>query len=606
MDRRGLVLLTQLPIPPPGPLPIRGNVPLAAACLKVFADSHGLADAYDIRVFSPALANHLGDQALVEAIAACEPWLVGFSCYVWNIERTLWIAARLKQQRPELKVVLGGPEITADNAWVLAQPHADYAVLGEGEQTFAALLAALRSGPVCEPPIAGLVALPCRVPPETRTPLASLDEIPSPYVQGVLDAADEGLMFLETVRGCAFGCKFCYYPKGRRAQTFLSAERIFADLTHAAAHVAGEVVLLDPALNGRPDFAELLRLLARCNADRRLHYSGELRAERLTPAEVQLLSAAGFAEVEIGLQAIDPQVQRLMGRRTDPAAFVHGANALMAAGVKVRVDLIIGLPGDTVDSVRRSIDFLASSRAYSEVQVFHLSVLPGTAFREESAHLGLVFQDRPPYCVLQTRSLSLEQMAMLMEEAQEAFGVEMDPLPPPVLDFPGDCPNFRAAKMGLSPSERVAMGLSPSAEGPIAVARIDLDRPPYALPPAGRRAQAFTLWFTSADFHARRQAAAALIRRVLDDAPHTTLQVVLAISGKPESITPATLSLLLESCYRTVSYLDRYDSVHPGFLRGAKRLVVLVPAADRPRLGPLWDRQLSEYATVVWQGDAKS
>ena len=58
---------------------------------------------------------------LIEAILARQPWMVGFTCYLWNIERTLWIAGRLKQRRPELKVLLGGPEITADNPWVLAE-----------------------------------------------------------------------------------------------------------------------------------------------------------------------------------------------------------------------------------------------------------------------------------------------------------------------------------------------------------------------------------------------------------------------------------------------------------------------------------------------------
>ena len=73
------------------------------------------------RLLPAALANSLGDQGLIEAILARQPWMVGFTCYLWNVERTLWIAQRLKQRRPELIVLLGGPEITADNAWVLRE-----------------------------------------------------------------------------------------------------------------------------------------------------------------------------------------------------------------------------------------------------------------------------------------------------------------------------------------------------------------------------------------------------------------------------------------------------------------------------------------------------
>src|SRR5207248_2737039 len=116
---RRTVVLVQLPIPPLSPAPIRGNVPLAAAYLKLFARQKGLEAFYDIDIVPAAEANTLGDRALATAIADRRPWLVGFTCYVWNIERTLWVARELKRRRPETRVVLGGPEITPDNAWVL-------------------------------------------------------------------------------------------------------------------------------------------------------------------------------------------------------------------------------------------------------------------------------------------------------------------------------------------------------------------------------------------------------------------------------------------------------------------------------------------------------
>src|SRR5262249_35893493 len=133
LTSRRTVLLVQLPIPPLGPGPIRGNVPLAASYLKLFAEGKGLGSFYDIDLLPTAQANTLGDQALVAAIAGRQPWLVGFTCYLWNIERTLWVARELKRRRPGLRIVLGGPEITADNAWVLDTPDYDFAVIGEGE-----------------------------------------------------------------------------------------------------------------------------------------------------------------------------------------------------------------------------------------------------------------------------------------------------------------------------------------------------------------------------------------------------------------------------------------------------------------------------------------
>src|SRR5437879_3906809 len=153
---RRTVLLVQLPIPPLSPAPIRGNVPLAAAYLKLYAEQKGLGAFYDIDLILTEQANTFGDRLLVRTIAEHDPWLVGFTCYVWNIERTLWIARELKRLRPDVHIVLGGPEITADNAWVLQTPDYDFAVIGEGEQTFAELLLALVEGDVPRVPIPGL------------------------------------------------------------------------------------------------------------------------------------------------------------------------------------------------------------------------------------------------------------------------------------------------------------------------------------------------------------------------------------------------------------------------------------------------------------------
>ena len=155
---RRTVLLVQLPIPPLGPAPIRGNVPLAAAYLKLFAESRGLGRFFDIGILPVNLANALGDRALVAALAERDPWLVGFTCYLWNIDRTLWIARELKRLRPDVYIVLGGPEITPDNAWVLESADYDFAVIGEGEQTFAELLTGLIEnnnprGPVAPSPL---------------------------------------------------------------------------------------------------------------------------------------------------------------------------------------------------------------------------------------------------------------------------------------------------------------------------------------------------------------------------------------------------------------------------------------------------------------------
>jgi radical SAM superfamily enzyme YgiQ (UPF0313 family) len=581
------ILMMQMPIPPLGPAPIRGNVPLAAAYLKLFAERKGLGSCFDIDILPAALANTLGDHALVAAIVAREPWLVGFTCYLWNIERTLWIAAELKRRRPDVRIVLGGPEVTADNAWVLNTPDYDFAVVGEGEQTFAQLLLGLLDDDVPPVPIAGLYVpasmgdrfRPDRAP-AFRTPLSDLGQLGSPYLAGVLDAAEERMLLLETTRGCVFKCKFCYYPKSYDRQYYLAPDDVRASLRHAREKDVEEVFLLDPTLNQRRDFADFLRLLIEGNPGRRMRYFGELRGEGITTETARLLREANFTEVEVGLQSVEPDAMTLMDRKNNLRAFERGVRAMLAEGIRVRVDLIIGLPGDTVESVRRGLNYLHEGGLYSDLQVFNLAVLPGTAFRQEAASLGLVHQPRPPYYTLRTPTLRPEDFFELMQEAQEVTGVEFDAPPRPVLDV-------------------AAAGLW----------CVDLDGERSAPPPLDRRRQAFTLWLRSAALEARRSSAAALVREVLTANPFTTLQVILEAT-EPDAaavrrqVTSRLLRELLATCQERPTYLDRFYALQPGSLNGAKRLIVLLPLELREQLGGDWVDEIGTFATLVWRGTA--
>ncbi len=431
------------------------------------------------------------------------PGIVGFSCYLWNIDRTLWIAAQVKRHCPDIVIVLGGPEITNDNAWVLESGVVDYAVVGEGEQTFSELLDSMLVGDQDSRLIPGLWRASRPQVPLFRKPLANLDEVSSPYLHGILNAADERMLLLETIRGCVFKCKFCYYPKSYDSLYFVSEQKIIQNLQHARDADVTEVILLDPTLNQRKDFDEFLRLLARENPDQRFTYFGELRAEGIKPETAKLLREANFTEVEIGLQSVDPATQGLMDRRNNMKAFERGVSALMDAGIRVKVDLIIGLPGDTLASVRRGFDYLSSSKLFTSTQVFNLAILPGTAFRSEAEQLGLQFQSRPPYYVLETPTLKTNDLYQLMAEAQDVFETEWDPFPEPKLQFSASDECVECVRFDLDDS-------------------VGVD-----LPPASRRAQALTLWFKAEDLSMHTTTMQSVVTEVLKDCPHTTIQIVL-------------------------------------------------------------------------------
>ncbi len=571
------VLFAQLPIPPAGPAPIVGNVPLAAGYLIMHAASRGLDKHFQFEILPPKICNYYSDLGIVQAIHQRTPWMVAFSCYLWNIDRTLWIAEQLKRLNPELIVVLGGPEITVDNTWVLESEVIDFAAIGEGEQTFSELLEAMLVGEANSRLIPGLWRAADRRIPLFRKPLANLDAVSSPYLTGILDAADERMLLLETIRGCVFKCKFCYYPKSYDALYFLSEQKIIDNLRHARAANVTEVILLDPTLNQRRDFDEFLRLLARENPDQRFTYFGELRAEGIKPETARLLRAANFTEVEIGLQSVDPATQELMDRKNNMKAFERGVAALIDAGIRVKVDLIIGLPGDTLSSVRRGFDYLASNKLFTSTQVFNLAILPGTAFRQEAEQLGLEFQPRPPYYVLNTPTLKTEDLYELMADAQEVFQSEWDPFPDPKLQFDVS-------------SETVEC------------VRINFDQGDRRLPPPALRAQALSLWFQSENLPEHTSSMQDIIACVLNDCPHSTLQIVLEPTGDPTAISSDCVEQLLATCYQRPNYLDRYYSLNPQGLLGSKRVLVAVDDALIDTIDPDWADAIEENAILVGKG----
>src|SRR5262249_52816595 len=118
-------------------------------------------------------------------------------------------------------------------------------------------------------------------------------------------------------------------------------------------------------------------------------------------------------------------------------------------------------------------------------------------------------------------------------------------------------------------------------------------------PPATKRTQAFTLWLRSSNFHPHRGRASTLVQQLLADNPFTTLQIVLEPTNGPQALTTATFDALLYSAFHHPTYLARFYSVSPGRIKGAKRLVVVLPSNARDQVEPDWLEEISHYATTA-------
>jgi tRNA A37 methylthiotransferase MiaB len=479
--------LVQLPVPPPAALAATGNVPLAAGCLAVAGRGTGA----EIEVVPPGVTDALGDTQLADFVVRDEPDFVGLSLYLWNSERSLHLARELKRRSPRTRILIGGPEVSADNPFVLQQAGFDIAVAGEAEDTFALLLRKLIAGEDARglPGVAvrGALGLSAFGPePAARF---ELSKYPSPYLEGLLPVEADRSTYVETVRGCRSHCTFCFYPRSSSVLRTLDVSASKGLVGALRDKGAREVVFLDPTFNHRPQFDELLDALADENAERRLTFFAEIRAEGLTTEHARKLKRAGFDRLEIGLQSVNRETLKRVRRGGSPEKVAEAARMLHGEGIELLVDLIIGLPGDTPDDVLRGMDWLEANGLAEEAQVFPLSLLPGTAMRTTAADDAVEFDPAPPYRVKRTATFSPDDLRETLARAEDRLGRRLDEWPRPHL-CDGACID----------------GFAPQAPGP----------------------QHAAVWFAGSDLFGRRaQILESLDARLAID-PYATLDVVLA------------------------------------------------------------------------------
>jgi radical SAM superfamily enzyme YgiQ (UPF0313 family) len=380
-------------------------VPLGPAMLASVLRG-ALGEAIEIRVVDAFVAE---PAALCAArILASEPTLVGFSMYVWNRTQTLEIAALLKAARPGIVVFAGGAEATADPAGVLADPAMDFVLPGEGEDLIVEAMRRLLGGEA-----------PHTLAPWAKpSPVKDLAGLPSPFLDGTLRPEEYGGALWEISRGCPFTCDFCYEARGTAGTRRIPLARVEAELELFEARGIGEVFVLDPTFNyHKAQAKQVLRLIAAKAPS--IQFFFEVRSEFLD-REMAGLFAAIHCTLQIGLQSAHDAVLRNISRTFDPEDFEAKILLLHQAGVPYGFDLIYGLPGDSLDGFRASVDF-AMGLVPNHLDVFRLSVLPGTRLAETAPGLDLLHEAHHPYRVLGCPTFSapdLEQAARL------AFGCE--------------------------------------------------------------------------------------------------------------------------------------------------------------------------------------
>ncbi len=392
------------------------SVALAPQILRAYVEQFEISERYEIRTKDLSIFTQSVEE-MRAAIAAEAPDVVGFSAYIWNITHVLELVSGL-----EAVAVIGGPQMTELSEELIREhPAIDIIVEGEGEISFREILEYLSDQRELKD-VLGITVQEGRTP--KRTEAVELDRIPPLYERIFRENPSLTWITIETSRGCPYHCSFCTwgYSKSMR---YYDLERVISDLDVILAQPTIEFIYFcDSSLILHKRRAKpILQHIIDSGTKKAVRY--EMSAEQLDDELVELLSQLPNQEFNFGLQSISAGGQEHLRRPFRQEKFEHGYRKISAmiaekrergeAAPSVTIDLIYGLPGDSLSGYAQSLDYALSLDGTTRILTNPLLVLPGSDYFKEIRKHGIELGDRRRWVVKSTATFSSDDMETARE-----------------------------------------------------------------------------------------------------------------------------------------------------------------------------------------------
>lgn len=356
--------------------------------------------------------------------------IVAFSCYIWNIESILQISEVLKIVNPNIKIILGGPEVSFDGeTLIMNNPFIDFVVYGEGEETFKELLLSLKNKNKNLKSIKGLIFKDEKkvYVNEPRPLIQDLDIIPSPYDSNLGDFKNR-IVYFESSRGCPFNCRFCLSSTIRGVR-FFSIERVKEDLKKLIDAEVKQVKFVDRTFNAKKEYAlEIMNFIMEQNV-KNINFHFEVTAHLLDEDVLNFLENVpeGLFQFEIGVQSTNPITLEAIDRKTNTEKLMKVVKKIKSFNnIHQHLDLIAGLPYEDIGSFKKSFNDIYALRP-EKLQLGFLKLLKGSELRYKKELYGYKFLDKPPYEVLESNYIKYGEMLQLkgIEDLVEKYANEL-------------------------------------------------------------------------------------------------------------------------------------------------------------------------------------
>ncbi len=328
--------------------------------------------------------------------------LVGIISYTPTSEDTAAAARIAKQIDPETTVVIGGPHATILTDTVLADPHVDLIVKGEGEETFKELVTAI-SNKTSLHDIAGIsFKEDGRIHHNPQRPvIADIDQIPFParnklpmHIYRPASGAYKRLPVTSiiTSRGCPFQCSFCskaiFGSSVRQASPELVIEEIKSLIGDY--HIKELYFCDDSFTLKRERIVEICELMIRHGLD--LTWSCSTRVNLVDVDLLKLMKRAGCISIGYGVESGDERILSMIKKGVSLSQVSDTIKQTRDAGIESRTSYIFGFPGENPDTMTKTLNFAKTLN--SDFVIFNLAIpLPGTEIYRLAKEKGVLKYD---------------------------------------------------------------------------------------------------------------------------------------------------------------------------------------------------------------------
>ncbi|MED3551686.1 B12-binding domain-containing radical SAM protein [Cytobacillus praedii] len=385
---------------------------IAIRYLKAFAEPEFNIELAEYTIKDPIMN-------IVTDLIRKKPAIIGFSCYIWNIEETIKVVKMIKKIDPAIQIIVGGPEVSYDVfEWMENIKEFDFIAIGEGEETFKQLLTELNGDKQMENVhgIAFRQEGQIKINPQRNK--LDLRELPSPFrFKEDIPHLSKRVIYIETSRGCPFSCQFCLSSIEVGVRYF-DREKVKEDIRYLMQNGAKTIKFVDRTFNISRSYAmEMFRFLI----DEHLPgtvFQFEITADIMRPEVIEFLNQEappGLFRFEIGVQSTNDYTNELVMRKQNFEKLSRTVTMVKEGGkIDQHLDLIAGLPEEDYHSFRKTFNDVFAMRP-EELQLGFLKLLRGTGLRLRAEDHKYIYMDHSPYEMLGNNVLSFDDIIRIKQ-----------------------------------------------------------------------------------------------------------------------------------------------------------------------------------------------